>query len=293
MINKDTYEKFIKKKKFVLNKLRGAVYVSPLGKEINIDMKTESAYVIDRPAMEEYLFNKASKKHDFIFNKKATKKDIQNEGPVIGCDGASSIVRKTFFRYQAEVFEGAQYDLETDVEDRHLIKVFCDKRYSPFHIWSIPISNDIVKLGLGKRTGAFLSLDRFIKDERMDKKIVGSAFGKTNVGVLPRPVRGQVFLCGDSALQTKPLSGGGLSLGIQCGAILADALNKGEPDHYLSGIGNIVNKIRKECIILNRWFSLTNKQIERGFNYYQQTKIDNSTLMTPVFFGIIRGAVNI
>ncbi len=170
------------------------------------------------------------------------KKEFTAEA-IIGADGSDSIVRKFLLNkhYKNEddiksriyYYFGLQYSIRRYSGEQLIapneIKVFFDADI-PFFIWIVPENDHSLRIGVltdnGKRV-----LDDFIKEKGIDGKVEEVIAGKVPIGFIPTSKDG-VALVGDAACQIKPLTGGGLSYGLQSAKILADCIKDGNLNSY-------------------------------------------------------------
>ena len=162
---------------------------------------------------------------------------------LIGADGVDSIVREYFLKKnnhkkenqntKLAYYYGLQYQIRLPDPNQQLstdtIQVFFDDAI-PFFIWVVPENHNLLRLGVMADHGKKV-LDEFIKEKRIKGKIEGVITGKIPIGFIPTSADG-IALVGDAACQIKPLTGGGLSYGLQSAQILADCIKEGNLTKY-------------------------------------------------------------
>ncbi|HUR68101.1 MAG TPA: NAD(P)/FAD-dependent oxidoreductase [Candidatus Thermoplasmatota archaeon] len=139
---------------------------------------------------------------------------------VVGADGPGSVTRKHVGGTH-ETMLGIQYRVarEGRVPDR--LEFYTDKAYSPEYAWVFP-RGDIMNVGL-LATGDgedWARLDRFMKDKRIDAKILKRE--AYPIGFFGTKVqRDNVVLVGDAAGLTNPITKGGMSAVVYAADVLA------------------------------------------------------------------------
>ena len=162
---------------------------------------------------------------------------------LIGADGANSIVRKYFLDNYVgrdikndtslDYYFGLQYQIKLDdsnpVINHNEIGVFFNSTI-PFFIWIIPEKGHSMRIGVlvnnGKKT-----LTDFMREQEIEGRIEKVFTGKIPVGFIPTS-SDSIALVGDAACQIKPLTGGGLSFGLQSARILADCIKEDKLEQY-------------------------------------------------------------
>lgn len=162
---------------------------------------------------------------------------------LIGTDGVDSLVReyllkkymnkKSYRNTKLDYYFGLQYQIElsdpNQLLNSNVIQVFFDEDI-PFFIWIVPENSQLLRIGVVSEQGKKI-LDRFIREKNIKGRIRGIVTGKIPVGFIPTSSQG-IALVGDAACQIKPLTGGGLSYGLQSAQILVDCIKEGELEQY-------------------------------------------------------------
>ncbi len=217
-VNKDRIAVVLDREKFDIS----------LGKDLDIRLGERVVSIIQDEG--KYIV-KTDKKHQYTTE------------IVIGADGFNSVVRKFLLKNYSKFnnsnsnemnsYSGLQYRLILDDYHKSIesneIKVFFDEKI-PFFIWIVPDDKHSFRLGVLADNGKEV-LNDFMKKSGINGKIVEIISGKVPIGFIPTYKDG-IALVGDAACQTKPLTGGGLSYGLQSAQILADCIKKNNLEKY-------------------------------------------------------------
>ncbi|MGB9681381.1 MAG: geranylgeranyl reductase family protein [bacterium] len=147
---------------------------------------------------------------------------------VIGADGAySSVARWVGLPLPSELIYTFQVEAEFPSDNINQVDVLIDDDVSPgWFSWVIPVSKDIVRIGLGiekrenpreyfRKLCSKWGVLRGFKDGNIRKIMAGLI----PLGLISKSYTDNVMLIGDAAFQLKPLSGGGLYLGLMAADI--------------------------------------------------------------------------
>ncbi|MEM3514866.1 MAG: NAD(P)/FAD-dependent oxidoreductase, partial [Candidatus Hadarchaeum sp.] len=234
----------IKPGKWVLGKLRRAKIYPPSNVPIELTRGKVEALVIDRVKFDRSLADAAVKAGaDLVLNKRCV--DIAfNDGPmvktqdvdklkarvVIGADGPLSVVaRKSGLLVSNEYIKCAQVEAEADL-DNGVAEIYLDNNFSPgFFSWMVKAGR-VARVGLGAKSGNPTRLfKKFLSEHPVASKKVGKTIFSRCTGVIPKCMsrkiqKGAVLLVGDAAGQVKPLTGGGIYIGLSCAKLAAEAV---------------------------------------------------------------------
>jgi len=233
------------------NTIKGAVFISPSGKQFVLRCHNPVTYVVNRELFDKHLAEVATQSGvDYRFKSRVKSlvldsgsvKGVALQGEeklkaniVIDAEGCSSkLLKQTGLKglksgmvargIQTEVdgFEGIEEDM---------VEVYFGRNVAPgFFAWIIPRKDGTAKVGLATRTGNPQDyLRRFMEKHPVaSKKLKKSSPTYTSVhpipmeGPLPRTVSGGFLAVGDAASQVKPTTGGGVIFGLTCAQIAGE-----------------------------------------------------------------------
>lgn len=245
----------IKPGKWVLGKLRRAVFYPASNEPVEITRNKVDALVIDRAAFDRELARKAAKAGAVLLLrtrcvglKLGRKPVVKLKGGcetevearlVIGADGPASIIAR-----EAGLLKNARYlkcaQLETIAEVRaDATELYFGSSFAPgFFAWLIP-AGDLCRVGLGTTRGdALRKLLSFVETHpTASTKVQSDKILNLCAGIIPEPLTRKIYtdhvmLVGDAAGHVKPLTGGGIYVGLSCSQLAAEvAVNAlgGEP----------------------------------------------------------------
>lgn len=239
-------------RKAVVNRIRGADFIG--GKEFfSVKSSETKAFVLDRQVFDEQCIKEALKKGAELRLGERAKRirrimngiEVSTFGSkkysgsyLIGADGVSSFVAKELgfpsinkcvLCYEAELSGLC-------VGESNVVKIFLNPlEFKGFFGWFVPCSSEIARIGFG--TCEFSELNRVKKyffDYLRSRNFIGDKFVNRREfhALIPLEVRkvtekGNVFLVGDAAGQTKATTGGGIVFGTRCARIAANCIAEG------------------------------------------------------------------
>jgi geranylgeranyl reductase family protein len=298
-------------KNSVINEVKGAKVHSPSGRILDFVSQKPKAWVIDRGKFDTNIVEKAVNKgchlalvskvtsckkdgDDIIVEVKKNKKNEKMKCRLlIGTDGVSSIVAKSFgFIGPAEVLSGFGAECLGNREiDKEFVDIIVGNNIAPgFFAWVIP-TGEGSRIGLctswGKKSTYqyFLNLlsHPVVKARMGDVKIEHYITGAIPLGPIKKPYSDGVMLAGDAACQVKPLSGGGIYLGLLCGKHCASvAVSVLENDDVSeSGLAQYEKRIRDDLgkelrrakQLRKIYVGLKDKHLEEGFKVLDDEKL--------------------
>jgi len=242
--------------KWVLNELKGAIFYPPSGKPFEITREKVEALVIDRASFDRELAIDAAKAGaTFLMRtrcvdiKLGREPSVKVEGTnrrteilgrlIIGADGPNSLVaRKAGLVKAAHHISCAQIEVLADV-DPNTAELYFGHAFAPgFFAWTVPAGH-ACRVGLGTLEGnPTKNLFNLIERHPIaSKKFQGKKILHLTAGLIPEPLTRKIYsdhvmLVGDAAGHVKPLTGGGIYLGLSCARLAANVATsalEGEP----------------------------------------------------------------
>lgn len=243
-------------KNSIINQINGALFFYG---DDNFQIERERvAYVIDREKFDKEL----SKGLDVEFGTKLLEIEKMGRGyrlktsngeiyvdVVIGADGSKSRVRRFMMRElgreqknkddlkekikdSIKYYNGWQYriKLEKDLPQGKIARVYMCEGI-PFFIWTIPESEEIIRLGVISENGKN-RLDHFIAVSKIQGEIIDKLAGIIPLGLVQQTSDKNIAVVGDAACQIKPLTGGGIYYGLKSAEILAECIRENNLEEY-------------------------------------------------------------
>ncbi len=241
----------LRAEKFALNKLRRGLIFSPSGEVLELDRGRTEALVLDRSAFDRHLAERASEAGAEVelgtrcVEVKGRRNPVvglagKREGEVrtrtlAGADGpTSTVARRSGMMGRRRFIRCVQVEVRAEAE-ADTAEVYLGSSSVGLFGWLVP-AGDVVRVGTGTLKGdpgrGLRSLLRLLSPR------VRGEPGKLSFGLIPydppkRLVGGSVLLVGDAACQVKPLTGGGIYLGLSCALRASEALSlsleRGDP----------------------------------------------------------------
>lgn len=240
----------IKPGNWVLGKLRRAVIYPPSNEPIEITRGKVEAFVIDRAEFDRSLAREAARAGVTLFFRsrcidvkigrepivkiKGTHSGEIKARLVIGADGPSSIVaRKAGLMKSERYIKCAQVDVMAESQ-ADTAEVYLSRSFAPgFFSWLVK-AGDVCRVGLGTTEGnPFQLLRSFLeKHPVISKKVEKVKTLDICAGLIPepfsrKPYTDRVLLVGDAAGHVKPLTGGGIYMGLSCAKFAVKAAAQG------------------------------------------------------------------
>lgn len=248
-------------KSVVINEFTGLSVFSPLGATLHLESNKEVALAINRTAFDQLIAAKAENagailvkglKVDGIerisdgFRLTASgnnkTKITMSTKLLIGADGAhSKVARWLELNYDTPNAVMYAVDAELKSSDTNLISVFLGQNIAPgWFGWTIPLDSRTCRIGTGYALVQpkysvqhyFQELVKLNKQIFQDLKIIRCTGGTVPLGLMPNICSSHAMLVGDAAGQIKPISGGGIYMGLKgaqiCGQVAVEALNEGD-----------------------------------------------------------------
>lgn len=231
----------------ILNEARGA-FLHSKNHSLTVSKEETQAYVIDRVALDQFLFNRADEYADTFLSSKVIDIDSKQgivefksdskikkirSKLIVGADGplslCSSKINDEFNYYSA-----SQYLVKVDnIDDMNFVDLYASGKLFPGFIWAIPVYKNIFRIGLFsnddyKRQSQIL--DEFLENDFKydDYEVLEKYKGKIPIYDKENKLfEDRLLLIGDSACQVKPTTGGGLLIGLESVQFAKEAILNG------------------------------------------------------------------
>jgi len=222
-------------KNCILNVINGAIFHMN-NNDIKINRK-EVAYVIDREKFDKHLGQDLDIDFEtrFLGLEKQngsylieTDKGQMEADIVIGAEGAKSVLREFVAGNHMQYLKGVQFRMKTKPKFSDMVEVYIKK---PYFYWIIPESNEIIRVGV-LSNNPYQDLINFIEEINLKGEILEKFAGIVPLTHFSSLSRERIFLVGDSASQIKPLSYGGIYMGMRAAEILCDCISNEKFDDY-------------------------------------------------------------
>lgn len=291
LINASLFNSLAVSKTSLQNKLCGSRIVFPSGRWMKLDAHSYIGYVINRPKFEKEIALQLGGKAKIHSSQRINfLNELKRYDLVVGADGTFSTIRERAGFSPIDYTFGVQYEIKTVQDWPEHVSIYVDKEFTNYHIWNIPVSRGRARVGLACTdvSDGFNLLQKFVSQQFSDFEILKKMQGAVPVGYVNQLKKRNVVLVGDAAGQSRPLSGGGLNLAIQCAESLGKSICKNNFDLYFNQWDKIRNqKVKPEMSLLKKWKRLTNDQIDRAAENLSTVDFSSSTLFTAVFKKII------
>lgn len=247
-------------KNVVINEFKGLHVFSPLGSSLYLERDREAPLAVNRTAFDQQLANKAENAGAVVV------KDLKVEGInritdgyrltasdngkritmdtklLIGADGSHSRVAK-WLNLSCDNPKAVMYSVDAELEssDTHSISVLLGRNIAPgWFGWIIPLDSKTCRIGTGyaftqpdnSAEHYFQEMVRHFKQNFQGLKVIHCSGGTVPLGLMPKIYSPHAMLVGDAASQIKPISGGGIYMGLKgaqtCGQVAVEALNEGD-----------------------------------------------------------------
>jgi geranylgeranyl reductase family protein len=228
-------------KNTVLNNLTGLRVYSPLGSQFKVEGCNNLALAIDRVKFDQELAAKAENAGAVLMKGVKVDAAVRIEGGfqltfadrsktistrlLIGADGASSSVSK-WLRLSRQNLGAVMYaaDAQLQCADTSSIRIFLGQNIAPgWFGWMIPLDENTCRVGTGYALVKPAHSPQHYFQELVDQnpqifkdlKMIRYTGGIVPLGKMPRIYAENAMLVGDAACQTKPISGGGIYMGLR------------------------------------------------------------------------------
>jgi len=253
-------------KQWCARAMTGAVLFAPSGKELVLDFKKTSGYILERRMFEKFLARMAAGKGALIKAKSRVTDIIKENGRLAGVKVNEMGVEKEYFadvivaadgfeskiaRYAGlnttnslyHVDSGFEYEMAgIDIKYPNLINLYFGTKLSPRgYLWVFPKGRHEANVGVGiigsAEKSAKYYLDEWIKTQPGLAKgsIIHVNSGGIPVGgFLDKMTLDNFMAIGDAAHQVNPIHGGGMGLAMEAAGIAAEVIEKAKKKNDFS-----------------------------------------------------------
>ncbi len=312
------------------NPIKNYSFCSP-NNEVTISDTVARAAVLDVRKTYRWLAQQAENQGADIFVKTNVKDVIKNQGGdivgivantpegnvsffgkiIIDASGFGSIVSKSMgFVTQWEKFGvGAEYEVKAENVDPQTWWLMVGQKYSPAgYAWIFPISNEIVRIGVGVgKPDSSVDPTERLKQLMDSKEGPIGRLGKItpiefhyglipNDGLSRKTVYNNLILVGDSAGQANPLVLEGIRYAIKFGRVAGNvavsALRSGNTDESAlmpyedNWRKEIESKIKSAGKVQSRWIGLTDEQWDKELDIIKELKAEEFLDFIKADFGL-------
>ena len=231
-------------KELILNEAKGA-FIHSKNHSLTVSKKESQAYVLDRVAFDQYLFNRAREHLDTYLSSKVVDIDTElgivqfkfdceiktiRSKIIVGADGPLSLSAKKV-NSKLNYFNASQYLVKVDkIDEMSFVDLYAWGDLFPGFIWAIPVYSNIYRIGLFSEDdykSQSKMLDDYLENEfRYDEyEVLEKYKGKIPIyDKRNKLFKNRLILIGDAASQVKPTTGGGILIGLESVQFAKDAI---------------------------------------------------------------------
>ncbi len=274
-----------------------AKFFAPSGRSLRLQRDDEVAYIIDRPALDRLLANRAQTAGaEYLFttevttiesgtsclrvntNRNGQNNVFETKTAIIATGYGSDLPRKLGLGKITNFIIGAQTEVTINEVDE--VEIYLDQKLAPGGFaWLVPTRDDKGLAGLMTFHQHKWHLNQLLSKLEIQGKIspseVTNNYGAIPLRPLPRTYNDRILVVGEAAGQVKPTTGGGIHYGIVCANIAASVLHQALTTDELSAtrLSTYQKHWRTELIkeltigywMQRIWRKLSNKHIEYLF----------------------------
>lgn len=282
----------------ILRKANSARFVAPSGRSLRLWQNDEVAYVLDRPALNRKLANRAQAAGaEYVFQAQVTDiqsdpnhvrvratqqgktKSLKAQMAVIATGFGSPLPERLSLGKIGDSIIGAQAEVQVKGIDE--AEVYLDHKLAPCGFaWLVPTKDDKGLAGLMTRQHPGRHMKQLLSILKAQGKIisdeVSAEYGIIPLRPPPRTYANRILVVGEAAGQVKPTTGGGIYYGLLCADIAADTLHQAftANDFSASRLASYQKQWNAELgkelrigYLAHRLFrNLNNKQLELALN---------------------------
>ncbi|MBC8275083.1 MAG: NAD(P)/FAD-dependent oxidoreductase [Chloroflexi bacterium] len=292
-------------KNLIIRQVSSARFLAPSGKPLRLWRGNETAYVIDRPALNLALADHVKKSGVcYLFGTQVTdiqavtdhlhvaancgeeKKLFEAETAVIAAGFGSPLPGKLGLGDISDFTIGAQ--AEVNMSDPGEMEIYFDQRLAPGGFaWLVPTRDNRGLAGLLTHQQPERHLNKLLSSLKTQGKITSTeailGYEAIPLQPLPKTYADRILVVGEAAGQVKPTTGGGIYYGLICADIAADTLHQAFQAHDFSESrlasyqkrwrARLGKELQVGCWAHRLYKKLDNRQIERLHNFISNNGI--------------------
>jgi digeranylgeranylglycerophospholipid reductase len=246
----------IDKKNLIIRQVSSARFLAPSGKPLRLWRGNETAYVIDRPALNLMLADHAKKSGVcYLFDTQVTdihagtdhtlvvatcgdeNRLFEAETAVIAAGFGSPLPRNLSLGDISDFTIGAQAEVNMSYSGE--IEIYFDQSLAPGGFaWLVPTRDNRGLAGLLTHQQPERHLNKLLSSLKTQGKITSTeailGYEAIPLKSLPKTYANRILVVGEAAGQVKPTTGGGIYYGLMCADIAADTLHQAFQAHDFS-----------------------------------------------------------
>lgn len=254
--------------KYLQNKVTGAVFYSPAGEELTLNVGKPVAIVARREKFDKMLAEKIEEKGGRIIYEKHVK-DVEKSGElfrlriregwevesryVIDAEGRSALLTKKLtgkYTSKRDWIPIIQITVRNHGMDKNMVYLYFKDYLPDFFAYLVPINEEYGKIGVAAKTLLKERMKRFLSENFPEVKIVGYSAHAIYTGMPLNPFTHRNFLTvGDSAGHVKATTGGGVIMGgsiaLESAEALARKISGEDYEENLRRIRSLLGELRR------------------------------------------------
>ncbi len=294
----------------ILRWVNSARLFSPSGKSIRLYREEAQACIVDRPAFDVAMADRAQEKGaEYVLNssvrnikieddrirvevvQQARKSSLEARAVVIATGSGSRLVEGLGLAKIGRFAMGAQVEAETVGIDE--MELYFGQNIAPgFFAWLVPTSSHRALVGLLTHSRPRLYLERLMSSLLNQGKIVSAetelSYGRVRLKPLAKTYGERLLVVGGAAGQVKPTTGGGIYYGLLCAELAADNLHRALEADSLSArsLANYEREWKRKIgreLKMGYWTRrlyehLSDRQVDKIFDIMKSSGIDEELL---------------
>jgi geranylgeranyl reductase family protein len=310
IVGKECINSFAVDDRVILRWVSSAKLFSPSGKSIRLYREEAQACIVDRPAFDVAMADRAREKGaEYILNssvrnikieddrirvevaQQARKSSLEARAVVVATGSGSRLVEGLGLAKIGRFAIGAQAEVETVGIDE--MELYFGQNIAPgFFAWLVPTSSHRALVGLLTHRRPGLYLERLMSSLLNHGKIVSAEaepnYGRVLLKPLARTYGERLLVVGGAAGQVKPTTGGGIYYGLLCAELAADNLHRALETDSLSAksLANYEREWKRRIgreLKMGYWTRrlyehLSDRQVDKIFDIMKSSGIDEELL---------------